>query len=92
MDPMDPDAGAVAEAFNRLRAADREVLALVVWEGLKPREGAKALGITAAQFSVRLHRAKQRLRKEVIGAGHLPNEAEGISRPASSQPTKARIQ
>ncbi|MGH2604289.1 MAG: RNA polymerase sigma factor, partial [Dehalococcoidia bacterium] len=56
-------------AFNRLKASDREVLSLVVWEELKPREAARVLGIPAARFSVRLHRAKQRLRKEIERGG-----------------------
>jgi RNA polymerase sigma-70 factor (ECF subfamily) len=67
-DPHSP----VAAAFNRLGASDREVLSLVVWEELKPREAARVLGISAPLLSVRLHRAKQRLRKELERAGHEP--------------------
>jgi RNA polymerase sigma factor (sigma-70 family) len=55
----------VAEAFNRLSDADREILALVVWEELTPREAADVLGTTAPRFSVRLHRAKHRLRQQL---------------------------
>jgi RNA polymerase sigma-70 factor (ECF subfamily) len=76
-----PDSGgatdSLAEAFNKLSFADREALSLVVWEELRPREAAEVLGITPAGFSVRLHRAKARLRKELALAGHsLADAAE----------------
>jgi RNA polymerase sigma-70 factor (ECF subfamily) len=61
---------AVGEAFNLLSAPDREVLALIAWDELRPREAAEVLGISAARFSVRLHRAKARMRKKVEAAGH----------------------
>ncbi len=51
----------LVSAFNRLPERDREVLALVAWEGLEPREAAATLGCSAATFSVRLHRARKRL-------------------------------
>jgi RNA polymerase sigma factor (sigma-70 family) len=82
--PGSEPAVAVVAAFNRLKLRDREVLALVVWEGLPPREAATVLGVSAASFSVRLHRAKQRLRKELVGAGHVESEASataGVSTP-----------
>jgi RNA polymerase sigma factor (sigma-70 family) len=72
----------LAAAFNRLKPSDREALALVAWEELKPREAAQALGITAPRFSLRLHRAKQRLRKELAASGHVesgtPDEDVGL--------------
>lgn len=52
----------VAVAFGRLRAIDREVLALIAWDGLAPQEAADVLGCTRAAFAVRLHRARRRLR------------------------------
>lgn len=55
----------LAQAFTRLSEGDRELLALVAWEGLEPSEAAKVLGIPTAVFSVRLHRARQRLRKHL---------------------------
>jgi RNA polymerase sigma factor (sigma-70 family) len=60
----------VAQAFDELSAGDREVVALVAWDELKPGEAARVLGISAARFSVRLHRARCRLRKKVEAAGH----------------------
>lgn len=52
----------VHRAWSSLGESDREVLALIGWEGLSVREAARALGCTAATFSVRLHRARSRLR------------------------------
>jgi RNA polymerase sigma factor (sigma-70 family) len=52
---------ALAEAFDRLGAADRETLALIAWDGLPPREAATVAGCSAATFAVRAHRAKRRL-------------------------------
>jgi RNA polymerase sigma-70 factor (ECF subfamily) len=68
--PDDPGVSAAVEAFNALSAADREVLSLVIWEELRPREAAQVLDMTPARFSVRLYRAKQRLRKKLQLAGH----------------------
>jgi RNA polymerase sigma-70 factor, ECF subfamily len=52
-------------AFRRLPDIDREVLALVAWEGLEPREAAEVIGSSAAVFRLRLHRARRRLRREL---------------------------
>jgi RNA polymerase sigma factor (sigma-70 family) len=75
----DEAAGPVAAAFNQLRTRDREVLSLIAWEGLKPREAATVLGMTPARFSVRLHRAKRRLQREIEvlggGDGGAPTDA-----------------
>jgi RNA polymerase sigma factor (sigma-70 family) len=40
---------------------DREALLLVAWEDLTPAAAAASLGISAAAFRVRLHRARRRL-------------------------------
>ncbi|MFD6176046.1 MULTISPECIES: RNA polymerase sigma factor [unclassified Isoptericola] len=65
--PEDDVASAAASmdlrlAWGRLGDADREVLALVTWDGLTGREAAQVLGCTRAAFSVRLTRARRRLR------------------------------
>jgi RNA polymerase sigma-70 factor, ECF subfamily len=54
------------EAWAQLRAADREVLALVAWEELPVADAARVLGCSAAGFSVRLHRARRRLERLLI--------------------------
>ena len=59
---------ALGDALRALPEADRELLRLWAWEQLPPRELALALGITANAASIRLHRAKQRLREELAAA------------------------
>ncbi|MEU4897939.1 sigma-70 family RNA polymerase sigma factor [Streptomyces sp. NPDC044780] len=51
------------QALTRLSAADRELLTLVAWHGLAPRQAARVLGCSTATFSVRLHRARRRLER-----------------------------
>lgn len=58
-----PDDGDLAEALAALPLDDGEVLRLWAWEQLPPREIAVALGISANAASIRLHRAKKRLRQ-----------------------------
>lgn len=65
----DEASGEVSLAFDQLRSEDREVLSLIAWEGLKPREAAIVLGISSARFSVRLHRARRRLRSRIESEG-----------------------
>jgi RNA polymerase sigma-70 factor, ECF subfamily len=64
------DREAFAAAFDSLSPGDREVLALVSWDGLAPREAAEVLDTSAAAFSLRLHRARKRLLKELEKRGH----------------------
>ena len=64
------DREAFATAFAALGARDREVLALTAWDGLKPAEAGKVMGCSAATFSIRLHRARRRLLKELESSGH----------------------
>jgi RNA polymerase sigma-70 factor (ECF subfamily) len=74
-EPVGCSTTALAAAFNALSPSDREVLALVAWDELKPREAAAVLDVTPALFSVRLHRARRRLRERLEAAGHGPLEA-----------------
>ncbi|HVE92326.1 MAG TPA: sigma-70 family RNA polymerase sigma factor [Actinomycetota bacterium] len=53
----------IREALDSLPAADREILQLVAWDELTPREAAVVLGCTPAAARVRLHRARSRLAK-----------------------------
>lgn len=98
----DPDPGAsvadrVAErdafvsAFAALAPGDREVLALVNWDGLSPREAAAALDCTPATFYLRLHRARRRLLKELAARGHSFGERVATPvTPRVADPTEAR--
>ena len=51
----------LARAWRSLTGAQREVLALVVLDGLAVSEAAIALGVSANAASIRLHRAKKAL-------------------------------
>ncbi len=59
----DPRLGA---AMAELPEADAEVLRLWAWEELAPREIGVALGISPNAASIRLHRAKSRLRGRLV--------------------------
>jgi RNA polymerase sigma-70 factor (ECF subfamily) len=65
---------ALAKAFRRLSGAEREVLSLVAWDGLEPREAAVALDCSYAAFRVRFHRARRKLAKHLEASEHLPHE------------------
>ena len=51
----------VLAAFSGLSERDREVLALVAWEGLDVAGAATAMGCSKTALKVRLHRARRRL-------------------------------
>jgi RNA polymerase sigma-70 factor (ECF subfamily) len=60
-----PNELGVADALLRLSAKDREAITLVAWDGLSPSEAALVVGQSPVAFRVRLHRAKQRLRRRL---------------------------
>jgi RNA polymerase sigma-70 factor (ECF subfamily) len=70
---------ALASAFARLRAADRELLALIAWDGLSAGEAAEVLGCSTAVLAVRLHRARQRLLNELRASGHARGERSDLA-------------
>lgn len=78
---------ALDAALRRLTADDREVLRLWAWEDLRPLEIAVVLGITPNAVSIRLHRAKGRLAKElgVSLAGGSPAPLRGKTTRAAGQ-------
>lgn len=53
---------AILEALLGLDDSDQEVLRLVAWEALPPREAAEVLGINGAALRMRLTRARRRFR------------------------------
>lgn len=61
----DTDAAVTAmhlrSAWNRLSEDDRDLLALVAWDGLDAEDAARVLGCSKPTFAVRLHRARRRL-------------------------------
>jgi RNA polymerase sigma factor (sigma-70 family) len=63
----------IAQAFDRLPAADREVLRLTAWEDLDARAAAQVLGCSVSAFRMKLSRARKRLKAELR---QLPAEPE----------------
>lgn len=86
------DLTVAVEALNALTADDREILLLSLWEDLTPGQIATVMGRSSALVSVRLHRAKVRLRKEFdrlvkdrVGGGHVLDErAHGDAAPEAT--------
>lgn len=74
----DADASEVRTALTRLRPADAELLRLWAWEQLTITQLAAALDISTNAVTIRLHRAKARLREELVKAprasGHVVHE------------------
>jgi RNA polymerase sigma-70 factor (ECF subfamily) len=75
------DRRAVLAALARLKEADREILRLAAWEELSHREIAAIVECSEASVAVRLHRARNRLGKEIAKgaarAGHEGKSAPG---------------
>lgn len=51
----------ILSALATLNQKDREVLSLIVWEGLDASRASQVLGCSKAAVAVRLHRARKRL-------------------------------
>ncbi len=72
------EAIAVRAALTRVRRDDAELLRLWAWDGLESPQLATVLGISANAAAIRLHRAKARLRDELLKsappAGHVEAE------------------
>ncbi|WP_402375116.1 sigma factor-like helix-turn-helix DNA-binding protein [Isoptericola rhizosphaerae] len=66
--------------WARLSDADRATLALVAWDGLTGREAARVVGCTRAAFSVRLSRARRRLKRLLGEVDVLPEPSPAQSR------------
>ena len=73
-------AACLRDGIARIAQIDREVLQLWAWEQLEPAEIAKVLGISANAVSIRLHRAKKRLRERLTEvADREPVREEGFA-------------
>lgn len=72
------DAEVVRHALTQLRSADAEMLRLWAWDGLESPQLATVLGISSNAAAIRLHRAKARLKEELLKddgqAGHVRHE------------------
>jgi RNA polymerase sigma factor (sigma-70 family) len=67
--PDDARLSAAAAAFARLPDGDRELLALVAWEGLDAAEIAQVLGCSRNAARIRIHRARRRFARELASGG-----------------------
>lgn len=56
---------AVITTLAELSDREREAVLLVGWDGLSPAEAARVAGCSPSAFHVRLHRARQRLRRSL---------------------------
>jgi RNA polymerase sigma factor (sigma-70 family) len=81
----------VQSALEKLRAVDREVLQLVIWEGLSHAEAGQVLGITSNAVALRLHKARSRLRRILAPPPGHPAAAPG-SFPSPLVPHGSRSQ
>ena len=57
----------LGEALGALAQADRDVLLLIAWEQLSYEEVARGLGIPVGTVRSRLHRARKKIRKALVG-------------------------
>lgn len=64
--PEDHRVAVVHAALARLAEDDREIVRLSSWEELTPSEIAAVIGIPAVTVRSRLHRARKRLRSEIL--------------------------
>lgn len=55
----------ILEALSRLRPIEAEIMRLSAWDGLEIEQIAAVLGISANAASIRLHRARKKLRDEL---------------------------
>ena len=63
----------VTDALRRLSPKEREVMQLVVWDGLSPAETAEVLNCSVNVVQVRLHRARRRLERRLRAVGEDPD-------------------
>lgn len=63
---------AVIAGMRRLPATDQEVLRLAAWEDLSHAQIAIALDCSENAAALRLHRARRRLREELLKEGRFP--------------------
>jgi RNA polymerase sigma-70 factor (ECF subfamily) len=75
-------------AWSELSEADREVIALVAWDGLASAQAAEVLAISRIAYVARLSRARKRLRRRLADRGKRSQAAsEGDRRQARAWAT-----
>jgi RNA polymerase sigma-70 factor (ECF subfamily) len=100
MPPQDPahralsaDHERLAAAFGDLRSAEREALALVLWEELSHAEAARVLGCSVNAVAIRVHRAKARLRVALTSTGQpgITGQPGTTGQPGGARPVPAAV-
>ncbi len=76
------EVAAARTALHTLRPADREVVALCVWEGLSYAQASEALGVPMGTVRSRLSRAKARLQE--LGRAELETMRSAAAEPHGS--------
>jgi RNA polymerase sigma-70 factor (ECF subfamily) len=76
--------GRIRAAIDRLDPVDAELVRLVAWEGLAPREAGAVVGLGPDLARVRLHRARARLR------GWLADEDGATGDGAGREPVRVQ--
>lgn len=66
-----PDYPQVHEALAELSALDRAILTMSAWERLTPSEIASVIDMDPGSVRVRLHRARERLRRQLTTSAEL---------------------
>jgi RNA polymerase sigma factor (sigma-70 family) len=76
-DQLPSDLAPLGRAWQHLRSQDRELLGLIVWEGLSNRQAAQVLGCAPTVLKLRLHRARRRFAAELAKEGIELGSADG---------------
>ncbi len=71
---------AMLAALATLRDDDRELLTLIAWHSLTPRQAARVVGCSVATYFVRLHRARRRLQEALSSQVPIVPATEELSR------------
>jgi RNA polymerase sigma-70 factor (ECF subfamily) len=75
-----PEDSAAVAALSELSPLDQEIITMLTWDGLAPREVASILGLSPNAVRVRAHKARTRLRERLAGS----NANEGADTPDAS--------
>ena len=67
----DERAATLRTALAALPERDREIVMLTAWEGLTPKQIAAVTGTPVNTVRVRLHRARARLKRELVNLGFV---------------------
>jgi RNA polymerase sigma-70 factor (ECF subfamily) len=86
--PAGADENLAAAAFARLRADERELLALVAWEGLGAGEIAQVYACSPNAARIRIHRARRRFARELARLGMSPKQNPGAGHIAEASPQR----